>query len=63
MAGYFHERHAQGKLLPTGQDRLLISLLRPDRLLEFTRFFILFDKKNGKKIAARYQQYFGIKRL
>jgi len=62
MRHYFDEQRAQGKLLPTGQDCLLISLLRPDRLLEFTRFFILFDKKNGK-IAARYQQYFGIKRL
>jgi len=62
MRRYFDEQRAQGKLLPNGQDHLLISLLRPDRLLEFTRFFILFDKKNGK-IAARYQQYFGIKRL
>ncbi|WP_293688000.1 type I restriction endonuclease subunit R [Thiolapillus sp.] len=62
MRQYFDEQRAQGKLLPTGQDRLLISLLRPGRLLEFIRFFILFDKRSGK-IAARYQQYFGIKRL
>ncbi len=48
--------------LPTEQDRLLISLLGPKRLLEFVRFFILFDKKAGK-IAARYQQAFGIKAL
>ena len=46
----------------TEQDRLLISLLSPQRLLEFVRFFILFDKKLGK-IAARYQQVFGIKAL
>lgn len=46
----------------TDQDRLLISLLSKDRLLEFVRFFILFDKKAGK-IAARYQQAFGIKAL
>jgi len=59
---YFDQVQAQGKLLPTGQDRLLISLLRPDRLLAFIRFFILFDKKSGK-IAARYPQYFGIKQL
>ncbi len=59
---HFNEVQTQGKLLPTGQDRLLISLLRPDRLLAFIRFFILFDKKSGK-IAARYPQYFGIKRL
>ena len=48
--------------LPTDQDRLIISLLRHDRLLEFIRYFILFDKKVGK-IAARYQQAFGIKAL
>ena len=62
MRQYFDEQRAQGKLLPTGQDRLLISLLRPDRLLDFIRFFILFDKRSGK-IAVRYQQYFGIRRL
>ncbi|MCV4567183.1 DEAD/DEAH box helicase family protein, partial [Escherichia coli] len=43
-------------------DKLLISLLSPERLLEMTRFFTLFDKKNGK-IVALYQQVFGIKRL
>jgi type I restriction enzyme R subunit len=46
----------------TGQDRLLISLCSPDRLLDFTRTFMLFDRKAGK-IAARHQQYFGIKAL
>ena len=44
------------------QDRLLISLLEPARFLEFIRLFILFDKKTGK-IAARYQQAFGIKKM
>jgi type I restriction enzyme R subunit len=48
--------------LPTDQDRLIISLLSPERLLEFVRFFILFDQKVGK-VAARYQQAFGIKQL
>ena len=46
----------------TDQDRLVISLLSKDRLLEFIRYFILFDRKNGK-IAARYQQVFGTKNL
>lgn len=46
----------------TNQDRLLVSLLSKERLLEFVRFFLLFDKKAGK-IAARYQQAFGIKAL
>lgn len=62
MRQYFDSQAAQGKLLVTGQDKLIVSLLKTDRLLEFMRFFILFDKKSGK-IAARYQQYFGIKRL
>jgi type I restriction enzyme R subunit len=53
---------AAGELAVSGQDRLLISLLSPDRLLEMTRLFTLFDKKAGK-IVARYQQVFGIKRL
>lgn len=48
--------------LPTEQDRLLISLLTKDRLLEFIRFFTLFDKKVGK-VVARYQQVFGIKAI
>lgn len=53
---------AGGELAVTGQDQVLISLLQPQRLLEMTRFFTLFDKKAGK-IVARYQQVFGIKRL
>lgn len=51
-----------GAVLPTEQDWLIISLLRPDRLLEFIRLFILYDRKVGK-IAARYQQAFGIKSM
>lgn len=53
---------SSGELAVTGQDQLLISLLSPERLLEMTRYFMLFDKKAGK-IVARYQQVFGIKRL
>jgi type I restriction enzyme R subunit len=53
---------AGGDLTVTDQDRLLVSLLRPDRLLEMTRLYTFFDKKSGK-IVARYQQVFGIKAL
>lgn len=53
---------AGGDLAVTGQDQLLISLLKPERLLEIVRLYTLFDKKAGK-IVARYQQIFGIKRL
>ncbi|MFB2687265.1 type I restriction endonuclease subunit R [Shewanella mangrovisoli] len=51
-----------GELVVTDQDRLLVSLLRHDRLLDMARLFTLFDKKAGK-IVARYQQVFGIKAL
>ena len=53
---------AVGDLTVTDQDRLIVSLLRPERLLDMTRLFTLFDKKAGK-IVARYQQVFGIKAL
>ncbi|MDH1223983.1 type I restriction endonuclease subunit R [Aeromonas caviae] len=59
---WYQNLTAAGELAVTGQDQLLISLLSPDRLLEVTRLFTLFDKKAGK-IVARYQQVFGIKRL
>lgn len=51
-----------GNRVVTDQDRLLISLLCPDRLLDMTRLFTLFDKKVGR-VIARYQQVFGIKAL
>lgn len=53
---------AEGKLVATKQDELLIGKLSPERLLEFIRLFILFDKKKGK-IVDRYPQVFAVKRL
>ena len=47
-----------GNRLPSPQDRLLYCLFRPERLLEMTYRYIVFDK-NLKKVA-RYQQYFAI---
>lgn len=49
-------------MLATDQDRLLVSLLTPARLLELLHFFILFDRKVGK-VVARYPQFFGIRAL
>ncbi|MGX9352821.1 type I restriction endonuclease subunit R [Shimia sp. W99] len=46
----------------TEQDRMIIGLLRPDRLLDFTRRFVFFDRKLGK-MAARYQQVQGTKAI
>ena len=61
LRDYF-ERLWSEPLLPTEQDRLLAALLKPERLLEFLRFFVLFDRKVGK-VVARYQQFFGIRAL
>lgn len=45
----------------TEQDRNLLSLLNPLRMMELIRYFILFDA-NVKKIC-RYQQYFAVKEI
>lgn len=58
----YFRRLWSGQMLPSEQDRLLVSLLTPARLLEFLRFFVLFDHKVGK-VVARYQQFFGIHAL
>jgi type I site-specific deoxyribonuclease, HsdR family len=44
----------------TEQDRVIVSLLSRERLLELIRYFILYD--NNVKKVARYQQYFGIQK-
>ncbi len=46
----------------TAQDRLVVGLLSPLRLLEFLRGFVLFDRKVGK-LVARYPQFFGVRAL
>ena len=44
--------------LPTEQDRAIVSLLDPARLLELTYQFMVYD--GGVKKIARYQQYFAV---
>ena len=56
---YFDELEAEGKRLVTEQDKSIYSLCRPERLLDLTYRFTLFD--GGIKKIARYQQYFVIK--
>ncbi|AOM82069.1 type I restriction endonuclease subunit R [Salisediminibacterium beveridgei] len=46
---------------PTKQDKDLISLCQPERLMDFTRYFVIFDK-DVKKVA-RYQQFYAIKEI
>lgn len=45
--------------LPTEQDRILYCLCRPERVMELTYKFTVFD--GGVKKVARYQQYFAVK--
>lgn len=46
---------------PTEQDRNMISLFGRERLMELSRYFVLFHA-NVKKIC-RYQQYFAIREI
>jgi type I restriction enzyme R subunit len=57
---YFHELWAGGDRLPTAQDKTLWALMRPQRLLELTYGYIVFDA--GIRKVARYQQYYAVKR-
>ena len=53
-------RFAQTPRPITEQDKGIFSLLRPERLLDLVRNFIVYD--NGVKKITRYQQYFAIKK-
>lgn len=55
---YFDSIESKGRLV-TNQDRAIYSLLRPDRLLELSRQFVIYDC--GEKKIARHQQYFAVK--
>lgn len=58
---YFDRLEAAGDRDPTAQDAALYALCRPERLLEITFRYILFDA--GEKKVARYQQYFCVKKI
>ena len=45
----------------TVQDRAIVSLLAPERLLKLTKYFIVYDA-NIKKIC-RYQQFFAVENI
>ncbi len=57
--GYF-DALEQAPILSTVQDEYLQGLCRPERLLDFTHNFVLFD--DGEKKVARYQQFFAVKK-
>ena len=47
--------------LPREQDRALWSLCRPERLLDLSYGFVVFDA--GVRKIARYQQYYAVKHI
>jgi len=51
-----------GPVALTEQDRMIIGLLRQDRLPDMVQRFVFFDQKIGK-IVARYQQVQGTKSI
>lgn len=59
VESYFAEMEAEGRMV-TEQDKALVSLCRPERLLELIYRFIVFEK--AEKKIARYQQYFAVKK-
>lgn len=56
---FFDALEEEGERIVTEQDRAIHSLCRPERLLELTFKFIIFDA--GIKKIARYQQSFVVK--
>lgn len=57
--GFFQQQEDAGERMLTGQDKAIYSLCRPQRLLELTWRFTLFD--GGVKKIARYQQFFVVR--
>ena len=57
-ADFDKQKEAGGRML-TEQDKALYSLCRPERLLDITYRFTLFD--SGIKKIARYQQFFVVR--
>ncbi len=45
----------------TLQDRAIVSLFSPERILDIIKNYIIFE--NGKKKICRYQQYFTVKSI
>ena len=58
--GYFEQLELAGERQVTQQDRALYCLCRPERLMELTYRYLVYDA--GEKKIARYQQYFAIRK-
>jgi len=60
IRAHFEALEADGREV-TEQDRTIYALCRPERLLELTERYILFD--GGEKKIARYQQYLTVRSI
>ncbi|VFM94947.1 MAG: type I restriction enzyme, R subunit [Candidatus Kentron sp. G] len=58
---FLHKPDQQGEALNAEQTKTIHGLCLPERLLEFSYKFNVFD--NGIRKIARHQQYFAIKRI
>lgn len=61
LNGYTEGHTQKINRLPTEQDRGIVALFEPARLLDLTKNYILFDA--GVKKLSRYQQYFAIHKM
>jgi len=61
LNGYTTGHKQKTDRLPTEQDRGVLALFEPKRLLDLTKNYILFDA--GVKKLSRYQQYFAIHKM
>lgn len=61
LNGYTDGHKQKTKRLPTEQDRGILALFEPAKLLDLTKNYILFDA--GVKKLSRYQQYFAIHKM
>jgi type I restriction enzyme R subunit len=60
VRAFFDQMEGAGRE-PTAQDRALFSLCHPERLLELTLRYTVFDA--GERKIARYQQYFTVRTI
>lgn len=58
---FFDHLGAEGSRQITAQDRAIYSLCRPERLLDLTYQFTVFDA--GVRKVARYHQFFAVKNI
>ncbi len=61
LNGYTEGHQQKIDRLPTEQDRGIVALFTPARLLDLTKNYILFDA--GDRKLSRYQQYFAIHKM